>query len=184
MPKISIIVPIYNAEKVLKRCVDSILNQSYKNFELILINDGSKDKSIDIINEYKEKDERIKVIDNKNKGVSETRNIGIKTSKGEYIQFIDADDFIDPYMIEETLKEIEKNKADSVITGLYLDIESENEIKSSKQTFEYKIEEGNSNIAVAVMDRLNGTYINSPVNKIYKKSIIIDNNIYMDKTIV
>ena len=183
MPKISIIVPIYNAEKVLKRCVDSILNQSYKNFELILINDGSKDKSIDIINEYKEKDERIKVIDNKNKGVSETRNIGIKTSKGEYIQFIDADDFIDPYMIEETLKEIEKNKADSVITGLYLDIESENEIKSSKQTFEYKIEEGNSNIAVAVMDRLNGTYINSPVNKIYKKSIIIDNNIYMDKTI-
>ena len=175
MPKISIIVPIYNAEKVLKRCVDSILNQSYKNFELILINDGSKDKSIDIINEYKEKDERIKVIDNKNKGVSETRNIGIKTSKGEYIQFIDADDFIDPYMIEETLKEIEKNKADSVITGLYLDIESENEIKSSKQTFEYKIEEGNSNIAVAVMDRLNGTYINSPVNKIYKKSIIIDN---------
>lgn len=71
-------------------------------------------------------------------------------------------------MIEETLKEIEKNKADSVITGLYLDIESENEIKSSKQTFEYKIEEGNSNIAVAVMDRLNGTYINSPVNKIYK----------------
>ena len=183
MPKISIIVPIYNAEKVLKRCVDSILNQSYKNFELILINDGSKDKSIDIINEYKEKDERIKVIDNKNKGVSETRNIGIKTSKGEYIQFIDADDFIDPYMIEETLKEIEKKKADSVITGLYLDIESENEIKSSKQTFEYKIEEGNSNIAVAVMDRLNGTYINSPVNKIYKKSIIIDNNIYMDKTI-
>ena len=73
--------------------------------------------------------------------LEKTRNIGIKTSKGEYIQFIDADDFIDPYMIEETLKEIEKNKADSVITGLYLDIESENEIKSSKQTFEYKIED-------------------------------------------
>lgn len=183
MPKISIIVPIYNAEKVLKRCLDSILNQSYKNFELILINDGSKDKSIDIINEYKKKDERIRVIDNKNKGVSETRNIGIKISQGEYIQFIDSDDFIDPYMIENTLEDIEKNKADSIITGMYLDIESENGVKSSNQTFKYKIEEGKKNIAVAVMDRLNGTYINSPVNKIYKKSIIIENNIYMDKRI-
>lgn len=119
MPKVSIIVPVYNAEKVLRRCLDSILNQSYKDFELIVINDGSKDKSIKIINEYKEKDNRVKVIDNKNNGVSETRNIGIKASVGEYIQFIDSDDYIEPYMIEETLIKIEENKADSIITGLF-----------------------------------------------------------------
>lgn len=183
MPKVSIIVPVYNAEKVLRRCLDSILNQSYKDFELIVINDGSKDKSIKIINEYKEKDNRVKVIDNKNNGVSETRNIGIKASVGEYIQFIDSDDYIEPYMIEETLIKIEENKADSIITGLFLDIESNTEIKSSKQTFERKIEEGKKNIAIGVMERLNGTYINSPVNKIYKRSIIVDNNIYMDKRI-
>ena len=183
MPKVSIIVPVYNAEKVLRRCLDSILNQSYKDFELIVINDGSKDKSIKIINEYKEKDNRVKVIDNKNNGVSETRNIGIKASVGEYIQFIDSDDYIEPYMIEETLIKIEENKADSIITGLFLDIESNTEIKSSKQTFEKKIEEGKKNIAIGVMERLNGTYINSPVNKIYKRSIIVDNNIYMDKRI-
>lgn len=183
MPKVSIIVPVYNTEKVLKRCLDSILNQSYKDFELIVINDGSKDKSIEIINEYKEKDNRVKVIDNKNNGVSETRNIGIKAAVGEYIQFIDADDYIEPYMIEETLIKLEDNEADSIITGLFLDIESNTGIKSSKQTFRNQIEEGKKNIAIGVMERLNGTYINSPVNKIYKKSIIVDNNIYMDKTI-
>jgi len=183
MAKVSIIVPIYNAEKVLSRCIDSILNQSYKNLEIILINDGSKDKSIDIIREYEKLDSRIKVINNSNKGVSETRNIGVSQATGEYIQFIDSDDYIELDMIEKTIKLIEKEDADCVITGLFLDIVTDKGIDSAIQTFEKSICKDKKSIAQNVLKRLNGTYINSPVNKLYKKSIITNNNIKMDKNI-
>jgi len=101
-PKYSVIVPVYNAESTLKRCVDSILAQTYSNFELILVNDGSKDNSYDIINEYAaNNDNRIKVIHKQNEGVSSARNDALKYATGEYIIFIDSDDFIDPTFIEE-----------------------------------------------------------------------------------
>ena len=80
---ISVIVPIYNAEKYLEKCLDSIINQTYKNIEILLINDGSKDNSLKICKEYEKKDSRIIVIDKQNKGVSNTRNVGIKKSMGE-----------------------------------------------------------------------------------------------------
>lgn len=183
MPKISIIVPVYNAQSVLRRCIESILNQTYDDFEVILINDGSKDKSKEIIDEYKKKDSRVKAIHNSNNGVSETRNIGVTYASGEYIQFIDSDDYIELNMLEETVRLLEGKNSDLVITGLFLDIESKKGINTSIQTFEYKDSEGKENIAIEVMKRLNGTYINSPVNKLYKRTIIIDNNIKMDKDI-
>ena len=124
MSKISVIVPVYNAEKYLSRCIDSILNQTYKNFELILINDGSKDNSIEILRKYENIDDRIKVIDNSNNGVSKTRNIGVRLAEGEYIQFIDSDDFIDKNMFEYAINVMEQENADLVMTGFYLDIES------------------------------------------------------------
>lgn len=183
MEKVSVIVPIYNAEKVLPRCIDSILNQSYPNLELILINDGSIDGSIDIIRKYEKLDNRVKVINNKNNGVSETRNIGVIQASGKYIQFVDSDDFIELDMVEKTVKLIENNDADIVMTGLFLDIEKNKKISTSIQTFEDSISISKEDIAKNVLDRLNGTYINSPVNKLYKKSIIIDNNIVMNKKI-
>lgn len=183
MVKVSVIVPVYNAEKVLPRCIESILNQSYKNLELILVNDGSIDKSIDIIHKYEKLDNRVKVIDNKNNGVSETRNIGVGEAIGEYIQFIDSDDFIELDMIEKTIKLMEDNVADIVMTGVFLDIEEKGEFSTSIQTFEDNFSISKEEIAKNVLDRLNGTYINSPVNKLYKRSIIVDNNIIMNKEI-
>lgn len=97
---ISIIVPIYNTEKLLPRCIDSILSQSYPNFELLLVNDGSKDNSLNICNEYAAKDCRIRVFDKPNGGVSSARNIGIEKAIGEYLMFIDADDWLETNVIE------------------------------------------------------------------------------------
>lgn len=183
MSKISVIVPVYNAEKYLSRCIDSILNQTYKNFELILINDGSKDNSIEILRKYENIDDRIKVIDNSNNGVSKTRNIGVRLAEGEYIQFIDSDDFIDKNMFEYAINVMEQENADLVMTGFYLDIESKKGIDTAVQTFEKSISIGSKDIAKNLINRLNGTYINSPVNKLYKKSIIVNNNILMNEDI-
>src|SRR5574344_137457 len=104
MDLVSVIVPVYNASLYLNECIDSIINNTYKNIELILINDGSKDNSLDIINSYK--DERIKVINTLNKGVVNARKVGISFSKGKYIMFVDADDYIDSKMIEILVNKI------------------------------------------------------------------------------
>lgn len=109
MIEISVIIPIFNAEKTLKRCLDSILNQTFKNFEIICVNDGSQDKSIDILKEYKEKDNRIIIIQQENKGVSSARNAGIKIAKGKYITFIDSDDWIEPYTYMSVKQQMNNN---------------------------------------------------------------------------
>ena len=96
MPLISIIIPIYNVEKYLNSCIESILSQPVKDFELLLINDGSKDNSLVICNEYATKDSRIKVFDKPNGGVSSARNLGLDNATGEYIMFVDADDRLTP----------------------------------------------------------------------------------------
>ena len=94
MPLISIIIPIYNAEKFLARCIDSILSQRVEDFELLLINDGSKDNSLSICNDYAQRDSRIKVFDKPNGGVSSARNLGLDNASGEYVMFVDADDML------------------------------------------------------------------------------------------
>lgn len=101
---VSIIVPVYNAEKYLSSCIESILNQTYSEFELFLINDGSSDSSAEICNFYAKKDERIKVIHNANHGVSYTRNNGLQLAKGEYIIFCDADDQYKKRLYNENVK--------------------------------------------------------------------------------
>lgn len=115
MVDISIVVPIYNMEKKLKRCLDSLVNQTFKNIEIILINDGSTDKSKNIIEEYSKKYKNIKVISRKNKGISYSRNEGIKKAIGKYIAFVDSDDYINLDMYEKLYNKIEKEKADIVV---------------------------------------------------------------------
>ncbi|WBW98616.1 glycosyltransferase family 2 protein [Oceanirhabdus sp. W0125-5] len=112
MSEISIVVPVYNVERYLRKCISSILEQSFKDFELILVDDGSTDNSGRICDEYKEKDSRIKVIHQENSGLSAARNIGIQTSEGKYITFIDSDDFIHPNMLEVLYNNLHTNKAD------------------------------------------------------------------------
>ena len=92
---ISIIIPVYNVEKYLKECVDSVRKQTYKNLEIILIDDGSKDNSGKLCDELAKEDNRIKVIHKENGGLSDARNVGIENATGEYIQFIDSDDFVE-----------------------------------------------------------------------------------------
>lgn len=118
MPKTSIIIPVYNAEKTLPYCLDSILKQTYQDYEIILINDGSKDRSQEIIEKYK-KDYPDKIVSytQKNSGIAKTRNRGIQLSKGKYLFFIDNDDYIEKDYIEKFIKSIEKSNADVVIGG-------------------------------------------------------------------
>lgn len=100
MPLVSIIVPVYNVENYLKECIDSILMQTYKNIEVILINDGSSDSSGKLCDEYKKKDIRIKVVHKTNGGLSDARNFGLNVCKGEYVSFVDSDDYVSPVFIE------------------------------------------------------------------------------------
>lgn len=118
-PVLSIIVPVYKAEKYLNRCVDSILAQTYKKTEVLLIDDGSPDKSGAICDEYAEKDNRVRVFHKPNGGVSSARNFGLKEATGEYIGFVDADDYIDPSMYDVLLSNLKKYDADISICGFF-----------------------------------------------------------------
>ena len=110
---LSFIVPVYNAEKYLKKCVESILNQTFQDFEVIFIDDASTDKSLDILNSYAY-DKRIKIITKANEGVSLARNCGLELARGEYLMFVDADDWIDKNTSEVMVDVIKKKQADVV----------------------------------------------------------------------
>lgn len=129
-PLISVIVPIYKVEKYLNKCVDSIINQTYKNLEIILVDDGSPDTCPQICDEYAKQDGRIKVIHKENGGLSDARNAGMKIANGDYISFIDSDDYIAPDMINELYNSIIKFNADIAECNVY-------------NVFEDKIEEYN-----------------------------------------
>lgn len=125
MTKLSIIVPVYNAELYLKRCLESILNQTFQDFEIICINDCSTDNSPEILREYSDK--RLKIINNeKNLGAALTRNAGITSAKGEYIYFLDADDYIDKEYLEKMVEKIEKENCDIVLNLSILNEENSN----------------------------------------------------------
>lgn len=116
--KITIIVPCYNSEKFLRKCLDSIIKQTYSNIEIIAIDDGSTDKSLEILNAYSKKDKRIIVISKKNSGVSNTRNIGIKKATGKYIMFADADDYLELDAVESLYIAITENNV-NVVRGKF-----------------------------------------------------------------
>ena len=114
---ISVIVPVYNVEKWLDRCINSILLQSFKNFELLLVNDGSTDNSIEICNNYLKSDERISVFNKKNGGLSDARNYGLSYAKGKYIVFVDSDDYIQENYLFELYHGIHDNDAEVAVCG-------------------------------------------------------------------
>lgn len=112
MPKISVIIPVYNTESYLRESIESILNQTFKDIEIIAINDGSTDNCLEILNEYSQKDSRLKVFSQENKGLPLTRNFGIDNSNGKYIYFFDSDDILLPTALEETYNKCEKDNLD------------------------------------------------------------------------
>lgn len=112
MVKVSVIVPVYNVEKYLDVCLDSLINQTFEDFEIICINDGSTDSCLNILRQYAKLDSRIKIFSQKNLGLSAARNAGMKQAKGEYITFVDSDDFLSPVAIERMCKNISENDSD------------------------------------------------------------------------
>ncbi len=115
---ISIIVPVYNVEKYLDKCLESIVSQTYKNIEIILVDDGSSDNCPAMCDEWAKKDSRIKVIHKENGGLSDARNVGLENAKGKYIGFIDSDDYIDKTMFEKLLNKAKENDADMTLCGM------------------------------------------------------------------
>ena len=113
-PKISVIVPVYKVEQYLARCLDSILAQTYKNLEIICVNDGSPDNSLDILEQYAARNARIRVINRENGGLSAARNTGLEAATGELLMFVDSDDFLKPHMAEAMLHSLEAHNADLV----------------------------------------------------------------------
>lgn len=161
-PKISVIIPVYNSEKYIEKCLESVLNQTYKNYEIIVINDGSKDNSKEILSKYQEKyPEVIKHIEQENKGVAKTRNYGIKLAKGEYIAFIDNDDYIDQDYLEKFVTEAENGQYDVVIGGYRRPTEIGKMIK------EQRLEN----------EEWSKFMIMAPWAKIYRKDYLINNDI-------
>ena len=126
--KVSIIVPVYNVEKYLRPCLQSLISQTLKDIEIICINDGSKDGSLEILEEFQKKDKRVKVFSQKNQGRSVARNVGLKKVSSRYVMFCDADDRYVSTACEDMLNEIEKNKVDLVVCGVKMVYEAHEEL--------------------------------------------------------
>lgn len=178
---ISVIIPVYNSEKYLERCIKSLIQQTLKNIEFIFINDGSTDSSIDIINKYKLKDNRIRLISQKNQGVSIARNIALKHCKGEYIGFIDSDDFIRNNMYELMYKKITCDKSDMVIAGY----EKHIIIGNTEEVRKYSLINNDikcyEDVTKYIFEYFSRKHDNGYLwNKLYKKSIINKYNIRFD----
>lgn len=177
-PVISIIVPVYNVEKYLPQCVDSVLSQTYKDFELILVDDGSPDGSPAICDSYAQKDVRIRVIHQKNAGVSVARNNGILHARGKWINFIDSDDFVENDYLERF--ELDKDDADLIIQGIdFFDHRIGTTFKSIKYA-NVTLEDENLQSQVARWNVLLNGY---PYAKAIKKNLLLKNNIRFDKSI-
>lgn len=175
-PKISVIVPVYNAEKFLHRCIDSILAQTFSDIEILLINDGSTDSSGKICDEYALIDARVRVFHKENGGVSSARNVGIKNMIGEYSIHVDSDDWIEPDMYEEMhAKAIEEN-ADMVICDFFIESNQSKRISSQCPMA--------LNSKVISENLLEGKIHGSLCNKLIRTKIIHDNEIYFKEDII
>lgn len=164
MKKISIIVPIYNEEENLRKCIESLINQTYKELEIILINDGSTDKSKEIIESFKDK--RIVAIHKKNTGISDTRNIGIGKSTGDYIMFVDSDDYLELNCIERLIETAEKENSEIVMFNYYLETPS--------KRIEIKLPKIEARNLKEDKDLLTKIHL-GPCTKIFKSELIKDN---------
>lgn len=186
----SIVVPVYNAEKWLKRCIHSIRHQSFTNYEVILVNDGSQDASESICLKYAEEDSRVVYIKQKNQGVSVARNNGIKHSTGEYIVFLNNDD----YLNTECLKIIKENVSEEpdIVMLEYREVTSKEDIDHMIKTefctvkttlLENQGEYLQKELLCPIDSSLRGISIVFPWGKAYKKSFLLDNNLLFDSDI-
>jgi len=182
-PLISVLVPVYNVEQYLEECLESIINQKYRKLEIILVDDGSTDKSGEICDEYAKKDSRIKVIHQKNQGVAAARNVSIAKATGDYIGFVDSDDFIVPDMYKNMISLAEKYHADIVMCNAkYTDQYGQNipNYGSAKSIAERTLT--GKQYVTELCTTYNSIYV-VPWNKIYRKCLFEDIQYPVGKTI-
>lgn len=173
MKKISIIIPVYNVEKYLREALDSLLAQTYTNWEAICIDDGSSDNSLGILNEYAQEDSRFVIVKQKNSGASAARNKGLKMAAGEYIMFLDSDDLFEKNACELALNTIEKHKSDVAIFG-YHDLFGDKRIPNYRNTVIDDIISGKKDPEFSIFVTI--------WMKIFKKSFLLENNIFFLET--
>ncbi len=179
-PTVSIIVPIYNAEKYLSRCIDSVLNQEYTDFELLLVNDGSKDSSGPICDSYAAKDSRIRVIHKENSGVSDSRNLAINQARGTYLQFLDSDDWITPDATKLFVRAATEHHCDLVIADFYRVVGERLSQKGDIEEDDVMTKEG---FAAHMMENPADFYYGVLWNKLYRRDIVEQYHLQMDVTI-
>lgn len=170
--KISIIVPVYNVEPYLRQCLDSVVNQTYRNLEIILVDDGSPDNCGTICDEYAAKDKRIHVVHKENGGISSARNAGLAICKGDYISFIDSDDFVSPYFIEVLYHGIELYNSDisSLRYSEFFIDNQEKEIHFAETSDDCKMSKCTSYEAIRLMMYQK---IQTMPTKLYKKRYLV-----------
>jgi len=173
LPKISVIIPVYNTEKYLRQCLDSIINQTFTDFECICVNDNSNDSSLNILKEYANNDNRIKILYQQNKGPASARNLGIKESYGDYLIFIDSDDWIEKYCLEKFYNIIDKDNYDVVQSNYKIYFQQDNRYESKILLKGEQIKQEDS-----VFNLLHKTYEGPVWRRIYKKDVIVRNNLY------
>jgi glycosyltransferase involved in cell wall biosynthesis/SAM-dependent methyltransferase len=169
---VSVIIPVYNVEEYLIECLKSVSNQTYKNIEIIAVNDGSKDNSLKILNDYKACEPRLKIIDQKNQGLSAARNSAIKVARGEYLIFLDSDDYIKKELVQEVFEKASKENADIVVYGY--DKIYENKELIARPNFGENIYEHE----ISLKKILSLAISPMACNKMYKKDLFINNNIF------
>lgn len=179
--KVSIIVPIYNTEHYLDNCVNSIINQTYRNLEIILVNDGSKDNSGDICDKFSVLDKRIKVIHKENGGVSSARNIGLDICSGDYIMFVDSDDWIENTTVDKLIDIQKEGNFDVVMFGVYFEYTKQNKVKNYifKNEKFYEL----SKITSLLPSLIKEEKINALWNKFYSSALIKENNIKFNESL-
>lgn len=190
---VSVIIPVYNVEKFLNRCVDSILSQTYKNIEIILVDDGAQDSSPQICDEYAHKDIRVKVIHKNNGGLASARNAGLKVAKGDYILFVDSDDWIKDITVEELLNIAVKNQVDFVrfipVSAGYPDRPDGTPINFGTEDF---MEDGVYNKEKMIRDIYPRLFVTPQLTmgpivaawrSLYNRKFLVDNNLYFDEEV-
>ena len=183
-PKISVIIPVYNTEEYVERCLETVLNQSYNNIEIIIVNDGSNDLSHNIISKIIQNHQNINYIQlEHNIGVGNARNCGIQNAHGEYIGFVDSDDWVDSSFYEQLLNSILSYNADIAVAGIRTEIE---DVSHPRNRYTYpkpSVLQGKFALH-ALVNMYNSDIKITPIvnNKLYKKSLIRDNHILFDKS--
>ena len=183
MDKISVVIPVYNVEQFLEKCLRSICNQTFENLEILCVDDGSTDKSPDVLKRYSEIDERIKVYSKTNGGAPSAWQYGIERAAGDYLIFLDADDHIEPTMYEKLYSSIIENKADMSVAGYYKDYSDHIEPQSNKWTINRiceNVEELFRYAFIRDQYRNFGAFI---WNKLVRMDVVRDNDISFDETI-